>query len=139
MLAKLSASIKICVKIKGFFMTEMVKQKPFNMSIKKSILGAVNKGLVVQVMDGPVVEDYVVFDVKTKQQILRLRENYATVFSSIVFNQDYYYMTKDAYCMVNGVLCFTKDAQSPDKEHYIPESDYKDIYTLVKSVAVKVR
>ena len=120
-------------------MVKTLNQTPFNISIKKSIISAVKKGLVIQTLDGPAVEDYVLFDVKTKKQVLRLRENYATVFSSIVFSEDNYYMTKDAYSMVNGVLNLQKNAQSPDDAHYIPELDFKDIYTLMKSVAVKVR
>ena len=118
-------------------MAETLKQAPFDTSIKKTIIGAVKNGLVIQVQDAP-IEDYVVFDLKTKQQILKLRENYVTVFSSLVF-KDNHYMTKDAHYMINGVIGLRKNAQSPDKAHYIPESDFEDIYKLIKTVAVKVR
>ena len=48
-------------------------------------------------------------------------------------------MTKDAYYIVDGVKHLMKDAQLPDDAHYIKESDYRDIYELIKSVSVKVR
>ena len=118
-------------------MSETRKQRPFNNTMKKSIVRFIKKGFVIQSQDKP-IEEYAVFDITTKQQILKLRENYATVSSSIRF-QDKFYMTKDAYYIVDGVKHLMKDAQLPDDAHYIKESDYRDIYELIKSVSVKVR
>lgn len=125
------------VEVTKNFGSGATKQEIFDAARKKMILQTIKDGFVIQTQDGD-IEEYVAYDVVTKKPILKVRENYSSGRSTVVYN-DKVYTKKDRRYITGDINHRLTDAESPESLNSINESDFSDIYGSIASVAIKVR
>lgn len=114
------------------------KSEIFDAAKKQLILQAIKNGFVIQVQDTGDVEEYVAYDIATRKPVIRVRENYASGRSTVIYNDQVY--TKRDHHYFNGEINHRlTDAESVDSPNSINEADFSEIYRNIASIAVKIR
>ena len=127
-------------------MTEMIKNfghgpikaEIFDKATKQLILQTIKDGITKQTQDSAEVDEFTVYDAKTNQQVLKVRESYSANRSTITYG-DKVYTKKDRHFITGDINHRLTDAESPESTNSINETDFVDIFTAVAYAAMKSR